>query len=168
VKSVYVEDFSVYIGTLEDIEGVPGPITSCEGNGYECCSADTSIGKGDIVSSVNDCPQSCYESCIRRPVILSVSTQPFFDLKTRVLTVTKGEEVLIGYVIDQADSKELDIMIDFGDGDSTQMTEYSGEAVHRYNCSKTTCKYNLTVSAVNEKGIEAVKTAVTSVTVIVQ
>ncbi|NCN87585.1 MAG: hypothetical protein GW941_01675 [Candidatus Pacebacteria bacterium] len=168
VKSVYVEDFSVYTGNLDDVEGSIGPLTSCEGNGFSCCSADTAMGSGEILTSVSDCPQSCYESCIRRPVILSVSTQPFFDLKTRVLTVNRGEKVVVAYVTDFADSKELNIEINFGDGESISMSEYSGDVLHQYNCSQETCTYNLEVSAINEKGIEAARTAVTRVTVIVQ
>jgi hypothetical protein len=168
VKSVYVEDFSVYTGDLGDVEGSIGPLTSCEGNGFSCCSVETTIGSGDQLTSVSDCPQSCYESCIRRPVILSVSTQPFFDLKTRVLTVSRGEQVTVAYVTDFADSKELDIKIDFGDGESTHTSEYNGDVLHQYNCSQETCTYDLEVTAVNEKGIEAARTAVTRVTVIVQ
>lgn len=168
VKSVYIEGLNVYVGNLADVEGSIGPLTSCEGNGFSCCTVETSIGIGDNVTSVSDCPQTCFESCQRRPVILSVSTQPFFDLKTRVLTINKSEQVIIGYVTDFADSKELDIKIDFGDGEEIHLSEYSGDVTHQYNCNQTSCSYDLQVTAINEKGIEAARTAITRVKVIVQ
>jgi hypothetical protein len=168
VKSVYVEDFSIYLGNLVDVEGSIGPLTSCEGHGFDCCSIDTTIGKGEKLTKVSDCPQNCYESCVRRPVVLSVSTQPFFDLKTRVLTVASGDDVVVAYVIDPADSKDLDVKIDFGDGEAAHMSEFNGDTLHKYNCNKQSCKYNLEVTAVNEKGTEAARTSITRVTVIVQ
>jgi hypothetical protein len=168
VKSVFVEERGIYLGTLEDVQGAIGPLTSCEGQGFVCCQADTTFGQGDQLSNVNDCPQSCYSSCVRRPVILSVSTQPFFDLKTRILTATKGEQIVVAYVTDPAGSKELDLTINFGDGESQHMSEYADSVVHTYNCNKQSCRYNLEVTAINEDGIEAARTSITRVTVIVQ
>jgi hypothetical protein len=169
VKSVYVDDFATYVGTLDEVQGAIGPLTSCQGHGFTCCSIDTTIGAGDQLTNVNDCPQNCYESCIRRPVILSVSTQPFFDLKTRVLTVNRGEEVVVAYVTDEAGSKELSVTIDFGDGQMEQLGTYAGDTVHQYTCTtQEPCTYELVVTAINEKGIEAARTAITRVTVIVQ
>lgn len=167
-KSVYVEDFSIYLGTLEDVQGSIGPLTSCSGHGYTCCSPDTTIGVGEQLTRVSDCPQTCFEKCVNRPVVLSVSTQPFFDLKTRVLTVNKGEQVIVAYVIDPADSKELSVSIDFGDGQTEQLSEFSGDVVHQYDCDQFSCSYDLQVTAVNEKGIEAAQTSITRVRVIVQ
>lgn len=167
-KSIFVEEQMIYIGTLADVEGSLGPITSCEGQGFSCCSADVTIGQGRNLTTVNDCSANCFETCLKRPVILSLSTQPFFDLKTREVVVNKGEQMTVAYVIDFAGSKYLDIVIDFGDGQSQQMTEYTGETVHEYNCPTSFCRYNLEVTATNEKGIEAARTAITRVTVIVQ
>lgn len=168
VKSIFVEDYSIRTGTLEDVQGSLSPVTSCEGQGFECCQADTTIGQGEQINNVLDCPQSCFTSCVKRPVVLSVSTQPFFDLKTRVLTATKSEQIIAAYVMDPAGSKELDVTIDFGDGTTEHRSEYNGDATHQYNCSKSSCRYNLQVTAVNEDGIEAARTSITSVTVIVQ
>ena len=167
-KSVFVEDGSIYLGTLDEVQGASGPITSCQGQGFTCCQPETTFGQGDQLNNVNDCPQSCFSSCVSRPVILSVSTQPFFDLKTRILTATKGEEIIVAYVTDPANSKELDVTIDFGDGQSQHMTEFAGDVAHKYDCSQQSCKYNLEVTAINEAGIEAARTSITSVTVIVQ
>lgn len=167
-KSVYVENYSIYLGTFADVQNSLGPLTSCEGHGYTCCSLDTTIGTGDQLTRVSDCPQNCYEACVNRPVVLSVSTQPFFDLKTRVLTVNKGGQVVVAYVLDPADSKELDVTINFGDGDMEHLSEFSGDVLHTYNCAQESCTYNLQVTAINEKGIEAAQTSITRVTVIVQ
>lgn len=168
VKSVYVEDSSIYLGSLDDVEGAIGPITSCEGQGFTCCQVDTTFGQGDQINNVTDCPQSCFASCVKRPVVLSVSTQPFFDLKTRVLTANKGDQMIVAYVIDPAGAKDLDVTIDFGDGETKHMTEYAGDATHQYHCNKESCRYDLQVTAINEDGIEAARTSITRVTVIVQ
>jgi hypothetical protein len=168
VKSVFVQNQAITIGTQADLVGAFSPVTSCAGDGFTCCPLDTTIGKGKSTQNVLDCSANCFESCVRRPVILSVSTQPFFDLKTRETEVNRGDQVTVAYVTDFAGSKTLNIKINFGDGQIQEMSKYADQTVHQYNCSQAQCRYNLEITAVNEDGIEAARTAITRVTVIVQ
>lgn len=167
-KSIFVEDEAIAFGTLDDVTGSLSPVTSCQGQGFTCCPLETTIGQGRSIQNVNDCSANCFESCVKRPIILSLSTQPFFDLKTREVVVNRGEQVTVAYVTDFAGSKKLDITINFGDGETQHMSEFSGDTVHQYNCTQTSCRYDLEVTAVNENGIEAARTAITRVVVIVQ
>lgn len=167
-KSIFVEAETIEIGELRDVENALSPLTSCQGQGFTCCPLETTIGQGRSIQNVTDCSANCFESCVKRPIILSVSTQPFFDLKTREVVVSKGEQMTIAYVTDFAGSKSLDIEIDFGDGQTQHMSEYAGDTTHQYDCAQVSCRYDLQVSAVNENGIEAARTTITRVVVIVQ
>lgn len=167
-KSIFVEGEAINLGTLQDVAGALGPPTSCQGQGFTCCPAETTIGEGRSLQNVTDCSANCYESCLRRPIVLSFSTQPFFDLKTREVIISRGEQLTVAYVTDFAGSKSLDITIDFGDGQVQRMSEFSGNTVHQYECSQAACRYDLRLTAINENGVEAAETAITRVTVIVQ
>lgn len=167
-RSIYVEDSQVHTGELMDVQGSFGPVTSCSGHGFTCCQAETSIGEGSQLTNVTDCRASCFSSCVPRPVVLSFTTQPFYDLKTRVLYAPKGQEVTVAYVLDPAGSENLDVTIDFGDGSQNALTQFTGSTTHIYNCQDSSCSYQLKIEAVNEHGISSAQTPVTSVTVFVQ
>jgi hypothetical protein len=144
------------------------PITSCLGLGYTCCQNETTIGEGPTVSTVTDCPRTCHTSCNSRPVILSVSSQPFIDQATRTVTIPRGSEVSIGYVVDHQGLEGVVTTVDYGDGQQDQFTEVSGFAPHTYQCATGGCRYAVQVSATSADGVVSADTPITKVTVIVQ
>jgi hypothetical protein len=167
-KSVFVEEKNIYEGTLAEIEGAIGPLTSCEGQGFECCQTETSLGQGEQLTNVTNCSNNCFSSCIKRPVVLSFSTQPFLDKKTRIARLKKKEELTVAYVIDPAGSDLLDVSIDFGDGTIESLSEFNGRATHTYECGKDSCQFDLKIFATNDAGIITAQTPITNLKVIVQ
>ncbi|MFZ5376733.1 MAG: hypothetical protein ACOZAN_03655 [Patescibacteria group bacterium] len=107
---------SVYGDSLESTIP-PGPTASCGGFGFQCCMDDFELGDGDQLLGVTDCPKSCYQSCLSRPVVLSFNTNPFFDTRTRNLTVHSGELVTFSYMAsDNQTSEDLGQQLNGMDG----------------------------------------------------
>jgi hypothetical protein len=144
------------------------PATSCAGFGYTCCQPETSIGQGEQITIATDCPRTCHTSCSVRPIILSVTTQPFLDQATRTVTVPRGSEVSIGYVVDQQMLEDVVTTIDYGDGQQQQFLEISGFSSHTYTCPTGNCRYTVEVSATAGNGVVSADTPITKLTVIVQ
>ena len=82
-----------------DLDYFAGPLSSCQAHNYQCCSLDVQSGLGEQVTEVNDCPKSCYESCLLRPVVLSFNSRPALDLATRVVELRSGEALTLSYVL---------------------------------------------------------------------
>jgi hypothetical protein len=165
---VGVTDFQLVTGSsVQTIQPVR-PITSCQGYGFECCQIETAQGEGALVSDAADCPRTCYSSCVARPVILSVTTQPFLDQKTRTVTLKAGEEVEVGYVLDAAVLEGLRVTIDFGDGEQQRFSDINDRTAHVYKCGGGNCQYQLTVSAVDGAGIMSAATPITKINVVVK
>lgn len=168
-RSLGVVEEKVEIGlTPEEVGSTFAPVTSCSGFGYTCCQPETTVGEGDAVTSVTDCPRTCHTSCSLRPVILSVSSQPFIDQATRTVTIPRGSEVSIGYVVDFQGLDGVITTVDYGDGQQDSFTEVSGFAPHTYQCTGRSCTYLVQVRAASENGVVSADTPITKVTVIVQ
>lgn len=168
-RSIGITEEDVVVGlTPADASSAFGPVTSCSGYGYTCCQAETSVGQGDQVTTATDCPRTCFTSCAARPVILSVTTQPFLDQATRTVQLNRGEELSVGYVMDNAGLEGVVTTIDFGDGEQAQFTEINALAPHTYQCFGPSCSYQLVVSATAANGAVSAATPVTMVTVVVQ
>lgn len=104
---IYVEDRNIntrYSNSTDLSGSFLQPIASCLNYGFSCCQEDFEKGMGDALTIVTDCPKSCYSQCKPRPVVLSFTSQPFFDPKSRNLSINSGEEVTFFYVI--SDSQE--------------------------------------------------------------
>jgi len=144
--------------------GLPGPVTSCSGHGYTCCQAELAEGVGTVMTNVSDCPRSCYQSCVLRPLVLSVNTQPYFsDPAARQIEVRAGQPLEVAYVLDPQGSESLTVTVDFGDGTNETLTGFQGQASHVYACSQPSCRYQLTVQAVNEQGTQSMVTSISQV-----
>jgi hypothetical protein len=105
---VYVEDRKVvakYSGSRETIEGSFQPTSACVNYGFYCCQNDFEKGVGEQLTIVTDCPKSCYSLCKPRPVVLSFTSQPYFDTDTRKLMISSGETVTFFYVISDSQEK---------------------------------------------------------------
>lgn len=82
-----------------DLDYMNGPLSSCQAHNYQCCSLDVQSGLGEQNTEVNDCPKSCYQSCLLRPVILSFNSRPALDLETRMVELRDGEALTLSYVL---------------------------------------------------------------------
>ncbi|AKM81692.1 MAG: hypothetical protein US01_C0001G0766 [candidate division TM6 bacterium GW2011_GWF2_28_16] len=98
---IYTDAQKIYSNYLSkpDFDYDQGPLSSCEAHNYQCCSLDVQSGLGEQLTSVNDCPKSCYESCLFRPSILLFNSQPALDETTRTIEVLSGETISFSYVL---------------------------------------------------------------------
>lgn len=98
---VYVEENQIHSNYLRkaDLDYEAGPISSCQAHSFTCCDVEVQSGIGEQLTGVNDCPKSCYQSCLLRPVILSLNSRPAMDSETRTVTVRNNEATTFSYVI---------------------------------------------------------------------
>ncbi len=82
-----------------DLDYEAGPLSSCQAHNYRCCSLEVESGLGEQITAVNDCPKSCFTSCLLRPVVLSFNGRPALDDETRTIEVGSGEAVTLSYVL---------------------------------------------------------------------
>jgi len=141
----------------------PGPVTSCEGWGYQCCQAETSVGQGQAQPMVSDCARSCYQTCQPRPIVLSFTTDPFMDLKTRVTPVGKGQAVSFNWVVEVGQGQELTGSIDYGDGQTESFADQSGMLSHQYQCLENSCFYQAKIKVIDQNQVESAPTGITQI-----
>lgn len=165
--AVWVENSEVKTGNPAELEVSIGPLSSCQGLGYQCCPSDTSVGNGTQYTAVSDCPKTCFSACVERPTVLSFITQPFFDTKTRVLEIGSGEQVEFTYTARMGEVKTGMVSIDFGDGQRADLELPKGSSTHTYTCSSSRCEYKAVLKLVDANGLEAVQADLNSVTVVV-
>ncbi len=98
---IYTDAKEIHSGYLSkpDLDYDDGPPTVCQAYNYQCCSLDLESGLGTQITTATDCPKSCYESCLLRPIILSFSSTPAFDGVTRIVEINSGEAVTFSYVL---------------------------------------------------------------------
>lgn len=142
-----------------------GPITSCEGFGYQCCQADSQIGAGTKIDGLPGCEKTCYNSCARRPVVLSFTSNPFFDVSNRTVQLSPNESVDFSYVFDEGSPGATQVFIDFGDGSSDQSLEKIGMFSHTFACAAGVCDYTVQLRATDANGVESVQTSVSEIKV---
>lgn len=174
-RTIVSENLQVTFSSAPDVDLGVGPMTSCAGYGYSCCQPETTEGVGSLVNGVTDCPKTCYLSCTNRPVVLSFTSEPFFDPEQRQVTVGSGEPVGFNFVIDPRGMGALNILLDFGDGQTQELTDLNGTAQHVYACSaaarSTTtgdCRFNVTLQAETSGGVSSTLTPVAKLLVVVK
>lgn len=98
---VYAEDSQIHFSYLgvPDLDYDQGPVSACQSHNYQCCSLDLQSGLGKQLNSVNDCPKSCYESCLLRPVFLSFNSNPQFQEADRLVELLNGDTLTLSYVL---------------------------------------------------------------------
>ena len=126
-----------------------GPITNCVGYGYSCCQEETQLGVGEIATGVTDCVKTGYRACQARPVILSFTTLPFYDAKSRSLEIANNTQVEFAFVADLAGVENPEYILTFGDGQQEIFTNTEDKIQHLYQCHQTDCIYqaNLQIKA---------------------
>ena len=190
------------VGSISVIEGVyktslkptvltevKGPDSVCESYGYQCCDQNTQIGKGELLSNALDCPQTCHELCLDRPLILGFNTQPYYNRLTRLLEVNKNQTVTFSYMVtpnqdasfvyiegsddpvenfiatletiftSKAKEEAVKIYLDYGDGTVDEFAGFRGQAEHVYHCSTNSCEFQAKISVVKDNGVVSLDSA---------
>jgi hypothetical protein len=162
-RSVAVLDGQVVeLAAGEDLGA--GPLATCQGYGFKCCQPEVSIGNGDFIQGAIGCEQACYSSCTARPVILSFSSNPFMDVRSRTVTIDSGNSIDFAFAAETA-AKKFQVVIDYGDGETDIFTTETGESTHAYSCSQAECLYTAGISITDADGVTSMETGVTSLTV---
>lgn len=139
------------------------PLGSCEGYGYQCCEIESEIGQGEQINGLQGCEINCYTSCRKRPLVLSFTSNPFFDVSDRSVQIRSGESVDFGYLLDPGAIDDVTITLDYGDGESETLTETNGQVAHTYTCLADACQYQARLSVVDAEGVESADTSVTKI-----
>lgn len=167
-KIIGVEALSIVVPGKNDKELGDGPVTSCEGYGFECCKVETEIGVGESISGLNECSDSCFSSCSSRPVVLSFMTSPFYDVKTRTVTISTGGMIDFNYVADASEASTVQVTVDFGDGSPPIVTaEDTGKLTHQYKCDLPSCTYTAKIRVVDTWQVASYDATLNSITVVV-
>ncbi len=166
-----------------------GPASICASYSYQCCDLNTQVGEGVLLSEALDCPKSCYQSCLERPLILSFNTKPYYDRLTRTLEISNNQAVTFSYMVTpnqdasfqyfeetddpienfimaidaffsrQADSEQVKVYLDYGDGDQEKFTGQRGQVQHIYQCPRFECEYQPKLKVIKENGVESLDNA---------
>ena len=163
-KKIIIENGAFIVAQPEDELG-SGPITSCEGFGYQCCQLESQIGIGNTIEGLQGCEKTCFSSCASRPFVLSFTSNPFFDVKTRIVEISDGESIDFSYVVDPGESDAIQVFVDYGDGSSDQSLEKNGMFSHIYNCPADECEYSARMTVTDSAGVESAWTPVSLITV---
>ncbi len=162
-----VEDGSISNNGDERFIG-GGPVTSCNGYGYECCQDVSQTGVGDKITGLVDCEKSCFASCATRPVVLSFNSNPLFDPKLRSLEITNGATVEYTYVADAGKATTVGGVLDFGDGKKLPISGLAGQSSHTYSCTKPSCEYTVRLVLEDNWGVESAETNISKIKIIVR
>jgi hypothetical protein len=165
-KHLYLKGKNFFYSPLEG--ELENPKTTCSGYGYSCCHLEDSLGQGQKYTRVTDCAQSCFESCLPRPVILSVNTDPVFDPTFRVVEINSGGFVQFNVVADVRDQIQPELAsyeIDYGDGQQEVLSAEELPFVHTYTCPRGSCLYYAKIKVVNADGLDSADTAVSQLRV---
>ena len=143
------------------------PVTACSGLGYQCCGLDSEVGSGGQATLVRDCPLSCYAQCLSRPVILSLTSQPYPDLTSRQVEVRAGETRTYSYLVDPGQGRTAEVTLQFGDGESHHSSDVQGSVDHTYRCQTSVCHYQVQLSAIDDLGTLSATSDVATLDVVV-
>ena len=143
------------------------PNSTCAGYGYQCCSPDSASGQGGQYARVTDCPRDCFAQCLPKPVVLSLTSDPFPDPGTRTVFLPQGTPINLNYVISNAGfgKQPLQVKMEFGDGQVADLTALSGQVDHDYDCPTGKCSYIVKVIAISPQGVKSAETPITQLTV---
>lgn len=146
-----------------------GPVAECSGYGYTCCDAVAEIGEGLSIQNIKSCAGGCFEKCIRRPVVVSLRTDPSVDWETAQVEVNSGENVTFVWGLeDDAQSGPWKITLDLGDGSQETSDILEGFVEHAYTCSEPECLYSASITVLNAKGISSAETNVSKLQILVK
>lgn len=98
---LYLEDQQLHFSYTAppDLDYQAGPLSSCQAHGFTCCRLDVENGVGNQLTQVLDCPKSCYQSCLLRPLFLSFNSNPSKDAESQVVEINGAETLTFSYVL---------------------------------------------------------------------
>ena len=143
--------------TEQEIEIASGsqPLTTCEGVGKKCCDAQKQVGNGGSSTVVSDCPNTCFDACMNRPIVTLLNSDPPATSLDRQVSLTKAENGLrISYRIDDPDNTIKSVAVDWGDGQIESGFPAKHTLDHDYFCATNACTYRLTLSAQDTTGLD--------------
>ncbi len=172
------------------ITNYQGPDSACQSYSFQCCDQNTQLGRGKKINQALDCPQTCYETCVERPLILTFTTQPYYNRMTRTLNISANQPVVFSYLVTpnqnpdislvayeesddkieniimtidklltrQLDDVQVQVLLDYGDGETAEFTGMRGQVEHNYKCASSSCLYRATLKVVNAQGVESLDT----------
>ena len=153
----------VYPESMEFV--TEGPVTNCEGYGFDCCDPLTEQGVGEEITGLKSCPNACFSSCINRPSLLSFTTSPFYNPQTRRLQISRGSGVEFHYVVDGSDADQVKAKIDFGDGETRDLAAGETSTTHRYQCAYGTCEYEATIILMDKWGVKSYPSSISKIVI---
>ncbi|MBU0978659.1 MAG: hypothetical protein ABIJ03_00500 [Patescibacteria group bacterium] len=142
-----------------------GPISSCAGYGYVCCDNLTRQGIGEQITGLADCPDTCFSSCETRPSLLSFTTNPLFDPKTRKIKISQGSGLEFHFVVDGGKSQSVLARINYGDGQTDAVTALDGKTSHRYVCPSAPCYYQAVIELEDDWGVKSIDSSITRINI---
>lgn len=144
------------------------PQTSCVGYGYTCCQEETTVGQGEQEMNSSDCPRTCFEACVSRPIILSFTSNPSYDTAQRTLTIPNNSSVTFAYVVDGGAGELANVTLDYGDGSQADLQSETGGQDHVFNCAvNAQCYYTVSITATDRHNRPSAVTPISSIQLIV-
>ncbi len=167
-RIIGVEDMAIVVfEPTEKLIGA-GPVTSCEGYGFQCCKVETQVGVGERITGLTACSDTCYSSCSSRPLVLSFMSTPLFHPSTREVTISSGEMVDFSFVADAPDGTTVQATVDFGDGATpTVIDSDTGKLTHKYECAYPTCTYVARIKLLDNWRVASYDASINSITIVV-
>lgn len=142
------------------------PVSSCQGYGFSCCDVLAQQGVGNVLPQAADCPKSCFARCSSRPLLLSFTTQPFADPKTRTVQIIAGQSVSFNYVSEPGEASSVQVSLDYGDGQIETFTTPFGMASHTYRCQASQCQYTARIIIQDDRGVTSAQTTVSELSIV--
>lgn len=145
-------------------------VSSCTAHGLICCDLVHEIGEGNSFSrAVNDCQDSCYTQCLRRPNLLFFETDPALDAQTRAVVLSKQNTfVLFNYTFETNEADLQTVTLDFGDGTQETFSSPIGKATKTYDCQAEECRFTARISAVDTRGVPSPDLRINQLEIIVR
>ncbi|GIK83531.1 MAG: hypothetical protein BroJett025_01530 [Patescibacteria group bacterium] len=144
-----------------------GPVTSCEGYGYQCCNEVSHFGVGDRITGLPDCEQSCYLNCTTRPVLLSLNTNPLMEPQNRTVYIQANTPVEFTFVADFGEADSGTGVLDFGDGKKAPISGLAGQISHTYECASGSCQYVASVTLEDNWGVKSAQIETSKIKIVV-
>lgn len=131
------------------------PQTTCKGVGKTCCSAQKQVGTGAQQTNVSDCPATCFDACMDRPLVTLFNSDPPATSLDRRVDVPKADSAVhISYRIDDPDNTITSVDVDWGDGQREAGLPAKHTLEHHYVCTSSSCAYRVTLSAQDATGLD--------------
>jgi hypothetical protein len=87
------------------LDYLAGPASQCQAFNFQCCQEDIQMGIGTNQELATDCPKSCYQSCLPRPLVVSFNAMPASLENRRIINVRSGQPVTFAFVVSEGEQE---------------------------------------------------------------